>query len=198
MNIVYPIEKNDLKKIRDYLLKKNKIVFLTFINIGVNTALRYSDLSILRFEDIDKEGKISIIEKKTGKKRKIKLNELCLNSIKQLKKYYEKRGIEPKGYLFKSFATKYYGEKYISKQIDNIVTIQTINRWFKEIMKALDIPYSLGTHSLRKTWGYYMYKESNDLGLIMKVLNHSSSYTTLSYIGITEEKLMEMYENFII
>lgn len=198
MNIVYPIEKSDLKKIRDYLLKENKIVFLAFINIGINTALRYSDLSILKFEDIDKEGKITIVEKKTGKKRKIKLNQMCLDSIEKLKVFYKKKGIDAKGYLFKSFSTRYYGRKYIPKQKDNILTVQTINRWFKEIMKALNIKYRLGTHSLRKTWGYYMYKESNDLGLVMKVLNHSNSHTTLSYIGITEEKLMKMYENFII
>lgn len=198
MNIVYPIEKNDLKKIRDYLLKENKIVFLAFINIGVNTALRYSDLSILKFEEIDSEGKISIVEKKTGKKRKIKLNQMCLDSIEKLKVYYKKKGIDANGYLFKSFATKYYGRKYIIKQKDNILTVQTINRWFKEVMKILNIQYRLGTHSLRKTWGYYMYKESNDLALVMQVLNHSNSHTTLSYIGITEEKLMEMYDNFII
>ena len=59
------IRTEDLKKIREYLKYKNKITLLNFINIGVNVGLRISDLSTLRFEDIDmKTWTLTLIEKK--------------------------------------------------------------------------------------------------------------------------------------
>lgn len=49
------IKEEDLKKIREYLAWRNKIVFLEFINFGCNVALRISDLSKLCFQDIDEK-----------------------------------------------------------------------------------------------------------------------------------------------
>ncbi|MHB9323590.1 tyrosine-type recombinase/integrase, partial [Fusobacterium polymorphum] len=84
------IKTEDLKKIREYLKYKNKITFLAFVNIGVNVGLRISDLSTLRFENIDRRSwTYTLIEKKTKKKRLIKFNAVCKKSIKELEKYYE-------------------------------------------------------------------------------------------------------------
>ena len=44
-----------------------------------------------------------------------------------------------------------------------------------------------GTHSLRKTFGYHLYKQTKDIALLQKVLNHSSQDVTLRYIGVTQE-----------
>ena len=49
---------------------------------------------------------------------------------------------------------------------------------------------NIGTHSLRKTFGYHIYKRSGaDIGLVQKLLNHSASKVTLRYIGIDREKM---------
>ena len=58
------------------------------INIGINIALRYSDLSELKFEDISYENTIKLFEEKTNKKKEVKLNKFCIEEIKKLKKYY--------------------------------------------------------------------------------------------------------------
>lgn len=193
MGTVYAIEKEDLTKIRDYFEKNNQIIMLGILNIGINVALRYSDLSSIKFEDISKNNKIILKEKKTGKIREIKLNNLCLEQIVMLKNYYENKGIEARGYLFKSMC-----RKYIKNGIDKPITIQSVNRYFKEVQKNLKLDYELGSHSLRKTWGYYYYEQTQDLALIMKILNHSSEKITLKYIGITQERIDTVFENFII
>ena len=98
------IKTEDLKKIREYLKYKNKISFLAFVNVGVNVGLRISDLSTLRFENIDRRNwNYTLIERKTKKKRIIKFNAVCKKSIKELEKYYEELEYSTKeGYLFKN------------------------------------------------------------------------------------------------
>ena len=65
---------------------------------------------------------------------------------------------------------------------------------FKKIEEYLNIPYPLGSHSLRKTWGKNVYDATLNIALIMKVFNHSSPGITLKYIGIEEEDINKLYE----
>lgn len=104
---VFYIKKKDLTKIRNYFFRKEKFVILALINVGINVALRISDLGNLKFEDITKEWKVKIKEKKTGKYKYIKLNAICKNNINQLKVIYNDRGILPTGYIFKSLNREY-------------------------------------------------------------------------------------------
>lgn len=187
------IKDEDLKKIREYLSWKKKIVFLEFINFGCNVALRISDLSKLCFQDIDeKNWRIELIEKKTKKKRIIKLNKVCQKAIKNLKKYYQELGYDSKnGYLFKSLSP--YQKKY---KLDMPFTINGVSKEFKKIEDYLNISYPLGSHSLRKTWGKNVYEKTLNIALIMQAFNHSSPQITLRYIGIEEEDINRLYEEF--
>lgn len=187
------IKEEDLKKIREYLAWRNKIVFLEFINFGCNVALRISDLSKLCFQDIDeKNWRIELIEKKTKKKRIIKLNKVCQKAIKNLKKFYQELGYDSKnGYLFKSLSP--YQKKY---KLDMPFTINGVSKEFKKIEDYLNISYPLGSHSLRKTWGKNVYEKTLNIALIMQAFNHSSPQITLRYIGIEEEDINRLYEEF--
>lgn len=51
----------------------------------------------------------------------------------------------------------------------------------------------IGTHSLRKTFGYHAYNDGVSLELLMQIFNHSSRRETLPYIGITEDEKKEVY-----
>lgn len=192
---VFAIEKKDLEKLREYFYKKDKIVILAMINIGVNVALRYSDLSHLNFEDITSSNTIYLKEKKTKKKREIKLNKECVRSIEILKEYYKEMGncFYQRGLIFKSLH-----RGYIAKIVDSPLTIQSFNRYLKEAQKELNISYNIGSHSLRKTWGKFYYEQYQDIAAVMKILNHSSAGVTLRYIGLDRAWLHRVYENFII
>ena len=55
---------------------------------------------------------------------------------------------------------------------------------------------NIGTHSMRKTFGYWYYKNYNDIVGLMKILNHSSEAITKRYIGIEQEELRNNNINF--
>ena len=56
-------------------------------------------------------------------------------------------------------------------------------------MIGAEIQVSLGTHSMRKTYGYYLYQNTKDIARVMKMLRHSSEGVTLRYIGITQDDI---------
>jgi len=59
--------------------------------------------------------------------------------------------------------------------------------------KGVIISGEIGTHTLRKTFGYHAYQNGSSLELLMDIFNHSSKSQTLRYIGITEEQKKEVY-----
>ena len=79
--------------------------------------------------------------------------------------------------------------------MDKPLSTVSINRYLWVAKRELNISYPIGTHSLRKTWGYFVYKRTKNLAIIMKILNHSSISQTLKYIGIEQEDLNLIYEN---
>jgi len=46
---------------------------------------------------------------------------------------------------------------------------------------------NVGTHTLRKTFGYHFYKQTKDVAMLQNILNHSVQNITLRYIGITQD-----------
>lgn len=186
------INKSDLVNIRKYFKENKKIVMLALINIGVNVGLRISDLSRLRFENINADYTIRLKEKKTKKIRKIKLNSVCQKTIEDLKTYYKEIGFsQEEGFLFKSL-----NRKYVKESIDKSISTVGISKYLNKAREDLNISYPIGTHSLRKTWGHRVYKGTLDIAIVMTILNHSSANQTLKYIGIEEDKINKIYEKF--
>ena len=56
--------------------------------------------------------------------------------------------------------------------------------------------WGLGTHSMRKTFGYHYYKMTGDIVTLMKILNHCDPAVTLRYIGIEEEEIKQSLKHF--
>ena len=54
----------------------------------------------------------------------------------------------------------------------------------------------IGTHTLRKTFGYHFYQRTKDVALLQKVFNHSSPSITLRYIGIDQDVIDKAIEGF--
>lgn len=83
---------------------------------------------------------------------------------------------KPNEFLFKS-------KQGYNQPISRIRAYQII----KEACAACKV-YNVGTHSLRKTFGYHMYKKGKDVAMLMDIFNHSTPDITLRYIGISNEK----------
>lgn len=192
---VYPIkDPKDIERIKKYLRgsqKKSDKMWLCLISVGINVGLRASDLANLKIGDVYDVGKkkckadVRIMEIKTGKEKTFTLNKSAKAAIDE---YIAYRGsVQPTDYLFLT-------------QKGTPPTVKSINRFLRELGKELRIPQRLGSHSLRKTFCYTVYKKyiDSDPGIIYTlqgILNHSSSKTTLRYIDIDEEKIQNIYEN---
>lgn len=64
--------------------------------------------------------------------------------------------------------------------------------------KKAGIEYRVGTHTLRKTFGYHHYQKFKDVAVLQKIFNHYSPQVTLRYIGIDHDIIDESYNNFIL
>lgn len=164
-----------------YLVNKDMKYGLLF-KFGLNTGLRISDILPVKIVDVmTMDGQFReyfiLNERKTGKEKKIKINTALCNEIKN---YIENQDLSQEGYLFYSRKGEYFGR------------IQAY-RVLREAAESVGIE-NFGTHSLRKTWGYWTYKLSNyNVGLIMDTFNHSSPSITLRYIGINQDQKDELY-----
>jgi Site-specific recombinase XerD len=179
---VEPIrDKEKIYRMYYYLNQKDPKYALLF-KFGLNTGLRISDILPVKLNNIyNKEGNFleyfTLNEKKTGKEKKIKINAALRSDINN---YIVLDDLSPDNYLF------------WSQKGSHLSRIQAY-RVLKAAAETNGIE-NFGTHSLRKTWGYWTYKESHyNVGLIMDTFNHSSPSITLRYIGVNQDQKDELY-----
>lgn len=175
MNEVQPIKnKRDIDRIKSALSSNPRDLLL--FTVGINTALRISDILSLRFQDIS-DSHIELVENKTGKRKRIKINAAIRHAMREL----APKDARPSDYLFPSRK----GTKPIGR-----------SQAWRVLSKAAEdagIITPFGTHSLRKTAGFFAYKNGTDLSILMRLFNHSSQRETLRYIGIEQEDVDEVY-----
>lgn len=77
------------------------------------------------------------------------------------------------------------------KQAGDPIDVDSFGETMRKVQKDLNLPYKLGTHSCRKTFGYqFMMNHRGDamaLAWLQKNLNHSSQAITLHYIGLDDD-----------
>ncbi|MBO6087851.1 site-specific integrase [bacterium] len=180
MTTVEPIRnKKDVERVERYLQKQSARDHLIFV-FGTNCGLRISDIVALNVGDVRDKNYVQIVEKKTGKFKRFPLNEKLKGLIAEYVK--GKRDREP---LFRSL----WGRRY------NRITAYYMIR---DACKAAGLEEKIGTHSMRKTFGYHHYQQFKDVVLLQKIFNHSSPQITLRYIGIEQDQIDYSYNNFVL
>lgn len=170
MNTVQPIRDMDtVLDIARYLKQKNERDYVMFMT-GIYSGLRVSDFRTFRVGTVRGKDHISIREKKTGKEKRFLIN-------KNLRKIYDEytRGKDDLQYLFENQRTH---KPITRQQAWNII---------KDAGRQFGIE-DLGTHTMRKTFGYHMYQATKDAAMLMKLFNHSDVHITLRYIGIEQDQ----------
>ena len=183
-HLVEPIKKKEqIQAIEEYLAKHNKRNQLIWV-FGINTGLRVSDILALNIEDVEDKNYVEIKEKKTGKYKRFPLN----NKLKELIKEY--LIIRRNNYALTNDEPLFIGKKHYR------LTRSQVYRFLNDVCNELGIVANIGTHSMRKTFGFFFYKQYNDIALLQKILNHSSPAITLRYIGIAQDEIDSSYNNF--
>lgn len=174
---VEPIKDPDqLDKLCEYLKNKNYRDYVMFM-IGVNTGLRISDILKLKVSDVKEKEFITTIEIKTGKKKKVIIS-LPLKRI--LTPFVE--GKSDKEYLIRS-------NKKTTSGMDKPLTRQAAYMIIRDAARAIGFTGNVGTHTMRKTFGYHYYKKYKNLARLQKIFNHREEHITLVYIGVDQETI---------
>ena len=184
MNSVEPIrDLEKLEEIKEELKKNGTRDYLMFLT-GINSGMRVSDIVKLNVNDVRNSNgtmkeHITIIEKKT---KKLKKFPLCNNLLVEMEKYT--RNLEQGEYLFKSRKGK-----------NKPITTTQAYRIIVNAGERVGIK-NIGTHTMRKTFGYHHYKKFKDIAILQEILNHSDPSITLRYIGINQDEIDFGYKNF--
>ena len=56
----------------------------------------------------------------------------------------------------------------------------------------------IGTHSMRKTFGYWHYQKYKDVALLQHLFNHANSAVTLRYIGVNQDIMDQSVSDFLL
>ena len=138
----------DIQKIKKYLAKKSRDALL--FSFGINTGLRISDILSLDVGDVKGRDYIEIREKKTNKYKKFPLNRFLKEEIDVFVE-----GLPGEKPLF-------YTQKHC--RLDRAQAYRILNK----AAQAVGVKERIGTHTLRKTFGYHHYKKYNDIVLYKK------------------------------
>jgi len=151
------------------------------ISCGCFFGLRISDLLTLTWRQLLENNTFVLIEKKTRKRREIKIN---LQLQKHIHDCYDALGITN------------MDEKCFLSRKKTVYSIQRINVRFKEIKKKYKLKVEhLSSHSLRKSFGRQVVEmaSNSEFALIKlsELFNHADTMTTRRYLGLRNEELLE-------
>lgn len=159
----------------------------TVFQVGKATLLRVSDVMKLKKSDVyDKSGNIKklalTIDKKTKKPNRLYLKPIrkeLINYRNWLQNYEAETGelVFKSKWLFPS----------LRRPADHLE-----GHSFYKIVHAVGLSMGIdwiGSHTMRKTGALMVYNQSGkNIGLVMKLLNHSSEAVTLHYLGLEQKK----------
>lgn len=186
MNFVEPIrDRKKIAQIKNLLRGQWRFRDLLLFIVGINTALRISDLWTLRIRhflenQIHPKRRFWIHEYKRNKWHEVVINHNIRDALEEYLADFP--GIAENFANFIFFNTKMndYSKPIKRGQAWNFIV---------SICHDVGLSGNYGTHSLRKTWGYHARMQGVDLALIMHKLNHESIAYTKRYLGITDDEL---------
>jgi len=179
VNFVQPIrDLNQIENMKRELQKNGTRDYLLFYT-GINTGLRISDILELKVVDVRDKTHISIKEKKTHKPKRFKINNGLYDELNNFI-----NGMDDEEYIFKS-------KKGDNKPISRVQAYRILSDAAKRIGLS-----EIGTHTLRKTFGYHFYQKTKDIALLQELFNHSAPSVTLRYIGINQDIMDNAMDDF--
>ncbi|MBT2758438.1 tyrosine-type recombinase/integrase [Mesobacillus foraminis] len=173
MEYVDPIKDIDkIMEMKKLLRKQSQRDLLLFV-LGINTGIRVSDLLSLKVEDvwdgIDFKEFLYINDTKHDEVKAFYLNKSVRT---ELNNYFLQTDFKGCDYLFKS------------KKNDQPITRQQAYRIIHNAAMEVGVTGKIGTHTLRKTFGYHAYRKGIAISILKSIYNHTTPTETLRYLGI--------------
>ena len=187
MSTSQPIKKReDIEKLESYFREKKEYRNYLLIVMGLNTALRISDLLQLKWNDVYQNEKkeftshIRLVEQKTGKHTTILLNPTVKKALQDYRSHIQKEDMSP--YIF-------FSPRKPEQPLSRVQAYRIIQK----ATEKLQIDGTISCHSLRKTFGYQAWKAGTEPALLMAVFNHSSYHITQRYLCIDQDDKDQLF-----
>ena len=190
---------DDIYRVSSYLIEHGRYRDNMLFIVGINFGLRASDLRLLRFSNLINENltfkdSFPVFEKKTRNTRARKRNRyVTINNavVEAVTLYLEHTpGVCLSDYMFRS-------ESNNGKKSNEPLVVYSIECILKGIARDVGLTCHVSTHTLRKTFCYWMmvrgHNEPRRLLLLQRMLGHSSTTQTLIYIGLDAEEIDAAY-----
>ncbi len=146
---------------------RNYIMFC----IGIYSGLRISDIVMLKVRDVKNKDVIRLIEKKTGNHR---VYPVPAPLKRALREYCE--GMSPDDYIVPNYRT--------NKPLGRVQAWRIL----RDVCQRFGLRH-IGTHTMRKTFGYHFYQQYGDVVMLMTIFGHTSESYTLRYIGVNKKMI---------
>ena len=182
MSTTEPIrDRKSLKKFKDYYrTQKPDPRNYALVVLGLNTALRISDILNLTYDMVYHKGAV---------RTHIVVNQEIRKALQFYHSYLISSSSHSEGniYLFPSPRNK---NQHLSRY--------QAHRIIHAITQAVPVEGHISCHSLRKTFGYHAWKQGADPVVIMLIYNHSSFSITKRYLCIEQDDKDDIYRKILL
>lgn len=159
---------------------RNYTIFLTLLGTG----LRASELTSLKWSNIDLINRTLKVFGKNRKEEVIPISEELVRELTYWKEYISKVTGELSPYVFVT-------------QKGTQFTTNGLKCWFKRIAKIMEFPETrCSAHSCRHYFAKKWIQNGGDISTLSKVLRHSSIKTTEKYLHFWGNEVKDDYDKF--
>jgi integrase len=152
--------------------------------LGINTAYRANELLSIKVGDVRELQPGDVLTRKQSKTKKYRgvvLNQVAQESIQT--------------WLTSAAGQKLTDDEYLFTGKRGVLQVATVSTMVKTWCQDVGLKGNYGSHSLRKTWGYWQRKERGTaIPLLMEAFRHSTQRQTLEYLGIEADEIAEIYD----
>lgn len=179
------IEWNTMLSLIRKLYRDGDYLMSLFIGCGCFFGLRVSDLRRLTWNMLLETDRFTLIEKKTGKRRIVKINPDFKTHIEKCWVALKVENLESPCFMSRKGV---------------VISTQRINIRLKQVKSKYNVKVdNFSCHSLRKAFGRKVFESSGEnaqlaLVKLSELFNHSSVAITKIYLGLREKELLETYD----
>jgi integrase len=149
--------------------------------VGINTAFRANELlslTVKQMRSLQAGDVLQVKQSKTAKFRSVTVNKSVVQAVAQ---HLAALPLPDEAFLFQ-------GKR-------GCLTVPTVSTIVKTWCSHAGLKGNYGSHSLRKTWGYWQRTERGTaVPLLMEAFGHATQQQTLAYLGIQAEEIAQIYE----
>ena len=153
---------------------------LCLFTLGINTAFRANELLSIKVGEVRYVGvgdTLTLKQRKTQKYRSVVLND---NVVESIKHHLRIASLSDEEALFTG--------------LRGCLTVPTVNRLVKTWCASVGLKGNYGSHSMRKTWGYWQRQNGADILNLVEAFGHATQRQTMAYLGLQPEDVMKLYD----